>query len=48
MTRTNTQHQAPARRLVAAGLILRGPRRTLRMTVTEAGVTGTLRAEVTR
>ncbi|MFH7337118.1 hypothetical protein [Streptomyces sp. KHY 26] len=39
---TTTARQPSTRRLVAAGVIFRGPRRTLRMTATEQGVSGTL------
>ncbi|MET7779589.1 hypothetical protein ABZU94_29835 [Streptomyces mirabilis] len=36
-------HPAPARRLIAAGIIRRTPSRTITVRVTEAGVTGTIR-----
>jgi hypothetical protein len=46
--RTLPAGDRPGRRLIAAGIIRRGGGRTLRLTATEAGVTGSIRPAVTR
>lgn len=46
--RTAPASDRPGRRLIAAGIIRRRNGRTLRLTATPAGITGSIRPGVTR